>query len=497
MEQIMFRCEPEKFIDVDDWKEEEEDKLFKHAKGAIVAPVDKFFNVELEQMNYFIIPKKSHNSIKMRQHCTKYLNYFEKFFDPEHELFSNYCKIKYCIDFEDCYTKEDFKSDLNNYILSPTIMYKVHRMNKSNYKLVLTYRNKKDPVLQYNTKHGAIMMKISLLMNIFIPIIGHFIHRHKLNNNDTILEFFDMILSKFTSVDIYNKLYETASSNVMRSKNDHPLWLKQDIRGKNTTTHSIDSVENILLNIMPKYNYSGNLVSLNYTSINKNIRYQVTDIGYEYDFIPLSSSNRDEDNNSEFDKFESYLVKQDESLYLQNKVNCEDSMNRLIESYGPITDEEVEFTKKELVKNNKPIIEPFQQELVFNLFYKYFGNPVSIKSISRDDYIKLIIISKRMLLDKNLIVLPYIISGRIDNYVYRKGLNKRDLNKLVSSPDYSLITNKYSNKKIVDKALSVIATIIASECSIIDYDDPELNGHHIDTTADAIMEEMKLYISMI
>lgn len=41
-------------------------------------------------------------------------------------------------------------------------------------------------------------------------------------------------------------------------------------------------------------------------------------IEYEYSFVSLSSSKRDEDLNSEFDKFESFLAKGDEALLVQN-----------------------------------------------------------------------------------------------------------------------------------------------------------------------------------
>ena len=71
----------------------------------------------------------------------------------------------------------------------------------------------------------------------------------------------------------------------------------QDIRGINTTIHAIQSKHNILINIMPKYRYDGNLVHLNFKSILRNTEYQITDIEYEYDYSNLSSSKRDEDLN--------------------------------------------------------------------------------------------------------------------------------------------------------------------------------------------------------
>ena len=64
---------------------------------------------------------------------------------------------------------------------------------------------------------------------------------------------------------------------------------------------------------MPKYTFSQNMVSLNYTSIQKSNKYQVTDIQYEFSYVPLSSSKREgEDNTSDFDRFEATTSKADE-----------------------------------------------------------------------------------------------------------------------------------------------------------------------------------------
>ena len=46
-------------------------------------------------------------------------------------------------------------------------------------------------------------------------------------------------------------------------------------------------------------------VNILYKSILRNTGFQVLDIEYEFSFVSLSSSRRDEDLNSEFDKFES------------------------------------------------------------------------------------------------------------------------------------------------------------------------------------------------
>jgi hypothetical protein len=118
--------------------------------------------------------------------------------------------------------------------------------------------------------------------------------------DDFLLEAFDKVFELF-DVDMFAKLYETSITNIKeKARNDEELWNMQDIRGINVITHAQSAVRNIILNIMPKYVFSANIVSLNYVSIKFCTKFTI-DIGYEYSFISLSSSRRDEDSTSEFD----------------------------------------------------------------------------------------------------------------------------------------------------------------------------------------------------
>ena len=120
-------------------------------------------------------------------------------------------------------------------------------------------------------RHGQIMMKMSVLMNCMIPLICHFMFaRGVTNTTEFLLSVYDVLIHLY-DVDIYNKLYETAVSNVLRTaKRNQTIWNMQDIRGINTTIHTLQSVQNVLINIMPKYRYDGNLVHLNFKSIQRN-----------------------------------------------------------------------------------------------------------------------------------------------------------------------------------------------------------------------------------
>ena len=322
-------------IPVDDWVPAEEDKIFKTCKGALVLPVSKYFDVDNDALDKFILStKRCYNGKTMLHHLPLYMNYFEKFYDIDKEYLITLFRFKYLIDYQKDYSKEMFISDLRRYIMSDSLMIKAHLMNEDNYCLQLDqkkYKNDKNPSLQYTDRHAKALMWMSLVVNMMIPLLTHYAYMNKITDvNSFLLQVYEMILEfidRTMGIDLYSKLYETAISNISKnSKDNATLWDMQDIRGLNVTTHSLESVNNILLNIIPKYIYCKNIVFLNYSSIRRSTGYQITEIGYEYNYVQLSSSKRDMDQNTEWDKYESFTVKKNEALYLQNKVNAEKSI---------------------------------------------------------------------------------------------------------------------------------------------------------------------------
>ena len=85
----------ETFIPVDSWVPEPQDLIFKHTKGAMILPVSEFYGVTNNtNFDCFVLStKRCYNSDEVRNHCSLYLNYFEKFYDTEHELLLIYYKL--------------------------------------------------------------------------------------------------------------------------------------------------------------------------------------------------------------------------------------------------------------------------------------------------------------------------------------------------------------------------------------------------------------------
>lgn len=495
------------FVPVDKWEPAPEDRIFKAGKGWVSYPVRSVYGYDMndptkESLDYFIITsKRCYNNDFMRDHMDKYINYFEKYYDKDHELLHMTAKIKCSIDLIPSYSLEQFRYDVDRLILSESILVKAFQMNDDNYLLHLDdkkYKYDKNNALIYTDKHAKLLIWMSLLMNFVIPLAVHMIYVKNITNvNDFLMWMYEPILN-LTGVDIVNKLYETSSSNINRSaKKNEILWAKQDIRGKDSVTQSIESDQTIILNIMPKYNYESSIISFNYTSIKRNIAFQVESIRYEYDYIPLSSSIRDSDNNSVFDKYESYTTKTNEGLYLMNKVAAEDTMKKIELLYGPFDENEINHYMDKLDDGTGNIMNDFQNTLVFSLFYKQFGDTVCINNINKIAYVKLIIAAKRILMANNLVIMPYIISSKIIKLQHKKSINKKELARLENVAAFQKVKKRYNSDKIEAYILEIMATIVASKFQFIDFNDKELDGQIHEFTADNIYDEVSEFINMV
>lgn len=273
---------------VDEWVPDQNQILFTNTKNMIICNLASYFHIEDTDnssfINCFMVNvKKSYNSPDLREHYCQYMNYFEAYYDTDFEYFTNIANIKFCIDCYNEYKEQQFIQDIQRYILNDSIVEKTSKMVEDNYNLKLSYKSLNNPQLQYTDTHAKVLMHASILMNMCIPLITHFSYMRRLKNTDEfLLDIYDMVLYHpyFEQVDIVSKLFQTTISNVNKNaKNNAPIWAatKQDIRGKDNITHAESSIRNIILNIMPKYVFSHSMVNLNYTSIQKNNKFQITD----------------------------------------------------------------------------------------------------------------------------------------------------------------------------------------------------------------------------
>lgn len=495
---------------VDRWVPNPEDIIFRGLRGKqIMAPLAKILTNDDEDMlmfdSFILSVKKCYSSEEKVDHFTQYLNYFEKYYDPDHELLAIYARMKFMIDTDDAglYTKQQFMADIKRDILFSTFARKVKAMNEDNF-IIHIKRNKKDGnVLQYSNRHLSALMEIGLFQIILIPLLTHYAYMKKIQNIDAyLMEFYEiLIIDMHPDIDILTKLSETANSRIIQdmSKNSGS-WDKQYIRSKNKFTYNIEIVWAIISQIIPKAIYEMNILNLIYVSIKGNITNKIIRAKYEYSFNQLSSDRNegdDDDDNSEFDKFESHLSKKNEALLMHNQVNFHSTMKQIEERFGPFSKEEIEYYKVELSKGRKSPIVPHQKILVCYLFYKWFGDPSALGSIDLTSYIKLIIAAKRILAANNLHTMEAILSGKFVKVIKRVNMNKKELQKITSSSTYEAVAAIYNNEKITNLLIAMLATIVSSKFQIIDFENKENTGLPFVPQQELLNEEFLIYASLI
>ena len=170
-------------------------------------------------------------------------------------------------------------------------------------------------------------------------------------------------------------------------------------------------------------------------------------------------------------------------------------MKNIEKLYGKIDQDEIDFYMKQFDGPSR--MKSLQKELIFLFMYKYFGDSESIKDNDKVGYIKLMIYAKRILLQQNMLFLPYIISSKIEKFTGRKSVNKKELARFMSSPNYPAVVSKYNSDKQIKIALGYLAQILSSQFRIVDYENSNINGQLIDVVPDMVIEEILLFILLI
>lgn len=185
------------------------------------------------------------------------------------------------------------------------------------------------------------------------------------------------------------------------------------------------------------------------------------------------------------------------------KVASEQTVNKIEALYGPFSEAEIEHYRRKLTRDGAPMINEFQRQLVGYMYDKDFGDPITMNAIhNQTDYIKLIIAAKRILLNSGMVILPYIISGRILRIATRKIISKKDMIAIETDPLYEQLKQKYNNPKIEQKIYELIGAVMSSSFEIIDWDDEQKcptpwDGKIVPMINDVIKQELMFFITSI
>ena len=99
--------------------------------------------------------------------------------------------------------------------------------------------------------------------------------------------------------------------------------------------------------------------------------------------------------------------------------------------------------------------------------------------------------AKQILLNYGMIIMPYVVSSKVEKLVTRKTISKKEAIEFNSLSTYPELMKKYRSEKVMTSILSEVATVISSNFRVIDYHNPNIDGRMIDTNPSIVMAEMQ------
>jgi hypothetical protein len=475
---------------------------FKRAKekNTVEVPFDKIFAKDISFLNKFHINKKRTYCNIMDDVITSNNDILK--YDTNNEFMMNYLAVKYKID-KKAYDDEGFIKELYSTLITKEFISAVDDYVEKNYQFDLDSKQLKkfNEGLQFTDNHSKILLKISVGMKFVIPLVLHYVYYNPSTQEDLgeyLLMAFDPLFDIFSpNVDIINKLYESVYSRVIVTRySDRTFWYYCEVMGYSIEQLTNNLVKKLIVDIIPKYAFDRNVISLNHVFINNNIEYSFR-YNFPINFKPLNLTETENNGLSDFDKLAINTARINESEIIINKVNIKVTIKHIIRKYGiKISEDELRYYIKDFALNR------LQKNMMFLFFSKYFGSAISLYNCNVKEYVTLLVLMKKILEKNNFIYLQKILTGRIETVNEKKSLNKKNLLKIIESDKYKvIIENKFPNTifNIMDSNIitKLIATILNNKFTTYDFEAPKQEGDEIKVNSDIISEEVLRFIEMI
>ena len=269
--------------------------------------------------------------------------------------------------------------------------------------------------------------------------------------------------------------------------------------------------------------YKENIIGFNKTIIKYQLLYFLKE-QYSKNLTEITNS-KNTDGLSGADKMSMNLSKIDEGITTMSNINIPltiDYLKRRFDIY--ISSDEIDF----YVKYHKPA--EIQIQFVRSFFAKYFGSYRDLHLCTRRDYITLMLILKKKLMNElgydedtnsvetttdtiengNIIVtdidmkpvaLPYIISGNLNDHINTRVIrNIKFTEKVESSYTFQKLqeeNHKYLNYIKPGYSMQAISSLINSRFTYVEYEHPELLNQEITYNDDKVSDEILFFLASI
>ena len=305
------------------------------------------------------------------------------------------------------------------------------------------------------------------------------------------------IIEEKEHVNLYGKLYTSIGVKVGLSESkNRVIWDKYEVDSSDGATYSDELLDkNSIVDNIFKYKFDKNIIAFNSVILKTQLDfYVVRNLNINLREI---STEKNSDGLSSLDKIEMSATKIDENIILLSKINIKKTIKKIKQRMN------IELSKDEVnyyMNNFK--VNVISKRLIFYYYAKFFGGYRDLNMINLRMFTKLMILLKKELELRGNVYLNQIISANINGRINTRTIhNSKFLEKVQSSSTYqNLIKNKYTNLEKVGKGdmiINLLSSLINTEFTIVDYDNPDQLGEPIDINLDILSQEFLDFINRI
>jgi hypothetical protein len=416
--------------------------------------------------------------------CIKFNIYNKKYDEKHHSYFINALVNLFDLDILNeirKYVRDNFKTDLNE-----------------------TYDKSRDfiiPAITFLDYHIKILFVISAMTHFVIPLCLEYIRSYRNISANTLLV--EAFLSLFPiaqtidsthlvpiddnerPVDIYQKMYAFVEHKVKQTfKADGIMWERTAFLGINYKSTIEDTVNKLITNIIPEYQFTGNVIHLNIAVIRKSIQDYTIRKKDPYNikcFVDADPNVQSDDNNivTEAEQFDSYSSNHDEFSVIIRHTFAQDTVDKIIIRKGVTINPEEYSYYVNIMKNNSVVyIHEFQQFVIFSAFYRYFGGTENIYGLNLEQWVSLMLVICEILKNTDIAELSKYVTGVRNKHYIQKKEARLSRQQLYSDPAYNyIITTKYrSIKSLIEKKKNFIeSNILLLTTNEYTYNTPDLS----------------------
>lgn len=484
-------------------------KYFSVERKNIIVPFEDFFDDEnasdYDEFFMSIATKKTYTKIADLI-CKENNIVLNKNQELAERFITTYFTIKYSIDrgeYDKKYS-DTFVKDLITLLFPVDFMMFLHKYIEDNYKTNVDAKmdlekHRFDKGTTFQDRHYKILYLISTMSRLVIPLVTHYIYNYKFINDingfimNVFIELFKLAQTG-TDSNIYAKLHLFVQrATIKTTYTDAPMWDRLRILGVTPEVIIEDIMNKLVTNVIPKYDFNMNIMNLNTVVIRKSIMSYTLRREDPYTLFSISNtdghSSDDDSILSEVEIFDSYNTQRDESIILYRKYGTARDVDIIAAREGIILNQdEIDFYKSSTRYHE------LQKSAIYYVFDKYFSGIENIIGGCRaEDWIKLIIVLKKMLERMGLDYLSNFISGEKVAYSYRK-LSKYMESLIVEDPMYQEIMDKKykSVQGFIEKRnpiKNMIISIFNNTYTYNAYNNP-MNGKYIEKDEEKIVREV-------